>query len=101
MTQARHSFVAAKCGHKILAPITYKGICNTALFEKGIEKILLPKLSPGQLIIMDNATFHKSKCTKNLMESAHCPLLFCPLTALILIPLSGFGHGLKGKFESS
>ena len=64
---ARNSFVAAKCGQKILAPMTYKGVWNGSLFEKWIEKISLPKPSPGQLIIMDNATFHKYKCPKNLM----------------------------------
>jgi hypothetical protein len=63
---ARHSFVAAKCGKKILAPRTYKGTCTAKLFEKWIEKILLPELEKGQIIIMDNATFHKSERTKML-----------------------------------
>jgi hypothetical protein len=75
---ARHSFVAAKCGKKILAPMTYKGTCNAQLFEKWIEKILLPELKKGQIIIMDNATFHKSERTKILIESAGCHLLFLP-----------------------
>ena len=48
---ARHSFVAAKCGKKILAPMTYKGTCNSTLFEKWVEKILMPELRPGQIII--------------------------------------------------
>ena len=76
MTQAQHSFMAVKYCQKILMSMTYKGTWNAALFEKWIEIILLPKLSPGQLIIMNNSTFHKSKGTKNLMESAHGHLLF-------------------------
>ena len=58
--------------------MTYKGTCNAQLFEKWIEKILLPELKKGQIIIMDNATFHKSERTKILIESAGCQLLFLP-----------------------
>ena len=56
--------------------MTYMGTCNAQLFEKWIEKILLPELKKGQIIIMDNATFHKSERTKILIESAGCQLLF-------------------------
>jgi transposase len=68
--------VAAQCGKKILAPMTYKGTCHSALFEKYVKKILIPELKPGQIIIMDNATFHKSEPTKMMIESARCQILF-------------------------
>jgi len=31
------------------------------LFEFWVEKFLVPKLVPGQIVIMDNASFHKSE----------------------------------------
>ncbi|MBM3856657.1 MAG: hypothetical protein FJ390_01680 [Verrucomicrobia bacterium] len=55
---ARKNFIAAKVGSKIIAPMIFEGTCNSELFETWVEKVLLQELIPGQLIIMDNATFH-------------------------------------------
>lgn len=96
---ARHSFVAAKCGKKILAPMTYKGTCNSALFEKYVEKILTPELKPGQIIIMDNATFHKSERTKMLIESAGCRLLFLPPYSPDFNPIEQFWAWFKAQIR--
>jgi hypothetical protein len=63
---ARESFVAAKCGKEILAPFCFQGTCNTELFNLWVEQFLCPVLKPGQVIILDNATFHKSEKTKEL-----------------------------------
>ncbi|QGP58703.1 hypothetical protein PsalMR5_02908 [Piscirickettsia salmonis] len=39
---------------------------------------LIPCLSPGETVIMDNASFHKSKGVKEAIEDAGCHLLFLP-----------------------
>ena len=96
---ARHSFVAAKCGKKILAPMTYEGTCNAQLFEKWIEKILLPELKRGQIIIMDTATFHKSERTKILIESAGCQLLFLPPYSPDFNPIEMFWAWFKTQIR--
>ncbi|MCC5831603.1 MAG: transposase [Chlamydiales bacterium] len=75
---ARNSFVAAKCKSKILAPLCFQGTCNTKLFDLSIEQFLVPELSPGQVVILDNASFHKSERTRVLIEQAGCQLLFLP-----------------------
>ena len=54
----------------------YNGTCNTAVFNTWIEKILIPELRPGQVIIMDNASFHKSQKTKDLIEAVGCIEIF-------------------------
>ena len=56
----RESFIAGKVGNKIIAPFCYQGICDTDLFNYWMENFLVPKLIPGQVVILDNATFHKS-----------------------------------------
>jgi len=96
---ARHSFVAAKCGKKILAPMTYKGTCNSQLFEKWVEKVLLPEIKKGQIIIMDNATFHKSLNTKLLIESAGCQLLFLPPYSPDFNPIEKFWAWFKRQIR--
>lgn len=87
--------MAAQCGKKILAPMTYKGTCNTALFEKYVEEILIPELNPGQIIIMDNATFHKSERTKMMIESVGCQLLFLPPYSPDFNPIEQFWSWFK------
>lgn len=86
----RQSFIAAKCQDKILAPMCYKGTCNTQLFNIWLEKLLIPELKPGQTVIMDNATFHKSEKTQQLIERAGCTLLFLPPYSPDLNPIEKF-----------
>ena len=74
----RESFIAGKLESKILAPFCYQGTCNTDLFNYWLENILLPELTPGFTLIMDNATFHKSHKTQELIEKSGCKILFLP-----------------------
>jgi transposase len=60
--------IAGWCQRCILAPLTFEGYCNTALVEAWVEKVLVPELKPGQVVVMDNASFHKSASTRALIE---------------------------------
>jgi len=51
--------IAALCQRHLLAPFTVEGACNRAVFETWLLTCLLPVLEPGQVVVMDNATFHK------------------------------------------
>lgn len=62
----------------ILAPLTFKGSCNTALIEGWVEHGLVPQLTPGQVVILDHASFHKSDTIRDLIEQAGCQVLFLP-----------------------
>ncbi len=96
---ARQSFVAAKAGSKIIAPMIFEGTCHSELFETWVEQVLLPELIPGQTVIMDNATFHKSLKTKNLIEQAGCHLLFLPPYSPDLNPIEKFWAKLKKRLR--
>ena len=96
---ARQSFVAAKAGSKIIAPMIYEGTCHSELFETWVEQVLLPELIPGQTIVMDNAAFHKSLKTKNLIERAGCNLLFLPPYSPDFNPIEKFWSWLKKRLR--
>lgn len=98
---ARESFVAGKVGSKIIAPMCFKGTCNTVLFNAWVENVLLPELNPGQIVIMDNATFHKSQKTRELIEQAGCSLVFLPPYSPDFNPIEKFWANLKAKIKSS
>lgn len=44
----------------------------------GSEKCLIPALKPEQVVIMDNATFHKGGRIQELIESYGCRILYLP-----------------------
>lgn len=56
--EGRVNMIAALCNQKLIAPFTVEGACNRTVFETWLENCLLPTLQPGQIVIMDNATFH-------------------------------------------
>jgi len=92
---SRESFIAAKIESRILAPFCYKGTCDTALFNLWLKDFLIPELNPGQVVIMDNATFHKSKESLKLIEEAGCKVLFLPPYSPDLNPIEVFWANFK------
>lgn len=65
------------------------------MFNLWIEQFLIPELQPGQVVIMDNASFHKSQKTKDLINSAGCKTLFLPPYSPDLNPIELFWANLK------
>ncbi|MDF2762529.1 MAG: Transposase protein, partial [Thermomicrobiales bacterium] len=43
-----------------------------------VERVLVPSLRPGQIVVLDNLSVHKSARAKALIEAAGCQLLFLP-----------------------
>lgn len=97
---ARESFVAGLCNGKVLAPFCYEGTCHTELFNFWVEKFLVQELEAGQVIIMDNAAFHKSEKTRELIEQAGCKLVFLPPYSPDLNPIETFWANLKYKIKT-
>jgi transposase len=48
------------------------------VLETWLESCLLPTLTIGQVVVMDNATFHKGGRIRELIETAGCQLLYLP-----------------------
>ena len=69
------------------------------LFDMWIETFLVPVLKPGQVIILDNAAFHKSDKTRKLIEDAGCTLLFLPSYSPDLNPIEKFWAWFKAHIR--
>ena len=76
--QGRVNMIAAFCNRKLMAPFTVESSCNRTVVEIWLETCLIPLLSPGQVVVMDNATFHKGGNIEQLIEEAGCQLLYLP-----------------------
>jgi transposase len=75
--------------------MVFNGSYNTLLFETWVEKLLIEELQPGQVVIMDNASFHKSKETRELIESVKCSIIFLSSYSPVLNPIKKFWANLK------
>ncbi len=78
----------------------FNNSCNTELFNKWVEEMLIKELKPGQIVILDNASFHKSEKTKQLIESAGCKLIFLPPYSPNLNPIEKFWANMKRWIRS-
>ena len=51
---------------------------NAALFEEWVEKCLVPTLSQGDIVVMDNLPAHKGARVEQLIKSAGAELRYLP-----------------------
>ena len=54
------------------------GCFTRDLFDAWLSLSLIPQLEPGDIIIVDNATFHKGENIKEMVESAGCEIWYLP-----------------------
>ena len=76
--EGRVNIIAALCDQNLIAPFTIEGACNRTVFETWLENCLIPALEPGQVVVMDNATFHKGGRIQELIQNAGCEVLYLP-----------------------
>jgi hypothetical protein len=55
--------------------LAVQGATTRIVFEAYIEKVLVPSLRRGQVVVMDNLSAHKGERVRALIESAGCELL--------------------------
>jgi transposase len=60
------------------APFVYDGAMNGAVFLAYVEQVLVPTLSPGEVVIMDNLPAHKGEGVRTAIEAAGATLRFLP-----------------------
>ena len=91
----RTNIIAGLVNNKSIAPMVFNGSCTTDLFNSWVEEFLIKELKPGQFVVMDNAAFHKSQKTKELIESVGCKLIFLPPYSPDLNPIEKFWANMK------
>lgn len=98
---ARESFISALSEGKFLAPMCFQGTCNTELFNAWLKEVLLPHLTKGKVLILDNATFHRSKESQEIVKKAKCRLMYLPPYSPDLNPIEKCWANLKNKVRES
>jgi transposase len=55
-----------------------RGTVDRQVFEAFVERVLAPSLRPGQIVVLDNLSVHKSARTRTVIEAAGGHIVFLP-----------------------
>jgi transposase len=58
--------------------LAVEGATTARVFETYVEKVLVPSLRAGQIVVMDNLGAHRPKRIRQLIEQQGCELLYLP-----------------------
>jgi transposase len=72
------STIAALDVNGIRTACCFEGATDTAMFVAFVERLLVPTLKPGQIVVMDNLSAHKSPRVDDLVERAGARVLRLP-----------------------
>ena len=76
--RGRINMIAAWSQGRLFAPFTVQGSCTRQVFEVWLENCLLSELKPHQVLILDNATFHKGGRISAILAKAKCEVWYLP-----------------------
>jgi putative transposase len=89
------TFLAALRQDRIEAPWLIDGPINGERFRLYVEKILLPTLHPGDIVIIDNLGSHRGKAIRRIIRSVDAKLFFLPKYSPDLNPIEQLFAKLK------
>jgi transposase len=89
------TFLAALRCDRITAPCVLDGPINGAGFRAYVEQFLVPTLSRGDVVIMDNLGSHKGQAVRRLICAAGAKLFFLPRYSPDLNPIEQVFAKLK------
>ena len=72
------TFVAGLTLRGMIAPFVLNRPINRAAFETYVEKVLVPELRHGDIVVMDNLSSHKGAQVRQRIQAAGAQLLFLP-----------------------
>lgn len=80
-------------------PWVIKGAMDGAAFAAYVEKVLVPELSPGTVVILDNLATHKNAKAEKALCKAGCWFLFLPPYSPDLNPIEMAFSKLKAHLR--
>ena len=71
------TFIAGLTTRGMIAPFVLDGPINRSSFETYVERVVVPELRQGDIVVMDNLSSHKGPKVREMIEAAGASLLFC------------------------
>lgn len=86
---------------QLMAALSFDGTCHSRLFELWLHLMLCPVLRAGQVVILDNARFHRPQAVQRLLRRVGCRALFLPAYSPDLNPIEAQWHSLKNRVRTN
>jgi transposase len=83
----------------VRAMMTVEGATDAEVFEVFLERVLLRRLRPGDIVLLDNVGAHKPENVRELIESRGARLLFLPPYSPDLNPIELCWSKLKAALK--
>jgi transposase len=83
------------------ACMTLEGTTDTESFRAYVAQVLAPTLRPGDIVVMDNLSPHKSDPTLALIARAGAEVLFLPAYSPDLNPIEKMWSKIKGLLRGA
>ena len=83
------------------APMVLDGAMNGTAFLAYVEQVLVPTLSPGDIVVMDNLPAHKSAGVRSAIEAAGASLRHLPPYSPDLNPIEQAFSKLKALLRKA
>lgn len=85
----------------VTAAMTLEGATDADAFRAFVERVLVPQLRPGDLVVMDNLSSHKAAGVRDLIESAGATLRYLPPYSPDLSPIEKCWSKVKALLRSA
>jgi len=95
------SLICAIDSEGVKPSMSVEGAVDGKAFESYIEHFLVPTLTRGQIVVMDNLSVHKSKRAERLIEGAGATLLFLPPYSPDFNPIEEAFSKVKGALRKT
>jgi len=95
------TFLAGLRHDRIIAPFVIDGAMNGEIFLTYARDVLAPKLEPGDIVIMDNLSSHKSQAVHDAITAHDAELRFLPPYSPDLNPIEQVFARLKALLRKA
>jgi transposase len=85
----------------VLAAASIDAATDSEVFLSFIADVLVPKLRPGMVLVMDNLPAHKIAAVGRLIERANCRLVYLPPYSPDLSPIEKIWSKVKQNLRST
>ena len=93
--------VAAILFDRVVAPMITQGPMNQVVFQGYVDWLIVPILEPGDTVIMNNLSSHKSNHASDAIESTGAKLMYLPPYSPDLNPIEKMWSKVKAYLRQA
>lgn len=95
------TLVSAVRASGVAGSLTFRGALDGAAFGTFLERVLLPRLTPGDVLVMDNLAVHKTGAARASIEAAGVKPLYLPPYSPDLNPIENVFAKVKARVRAA